>query len=327
MSGASGPAAGAPASSRLARLSPASRRVLVSYLILLAVYAGCVAVNREFLSWSTMRLQLVQATFIGLIAIGETFAILIGQIDLSVPWTITLSAILGTNLAALHGAQWVAFAVAIGIGVAVGLLNTLGVFVLRVHSLIWTLSVNLLLQGVALIYTNAAAPTTRIPSVARFLALGNVGGMPVAFLVWAFFAALAIAALRALPFGRYVYAIGNRQAAALLSGVRLGRIHAIVFILSALGAAMVGLLLSGYASQAYLGMGNDYLLPPIAAVVIGGTRLTGGEGGYVGSIAGALTVVLLQAMLVTLNVSEGARQVIFGGILLALAFLFIRRAR
>jgi ribose transport system permease protein len=318
---------GAATSSPLARLSLAHRRVLFSYVILLAVYAACIAVNREFLSWSTLRLQLVQAAFIGIIAIGETFAILIGQIDLSVPWTITLSAILGSNLAVQYDAQWVAFAVVIGVGIAVGLLNTLGVFVLRVHSLIWTLSVNLLLQGVALIYTNAVAPTTRMPSVARFLALGNVGDLPVAFLVWAFCGALAIVALRTLPFGRYVYAIGNRQAAALLSGVRLGRMHAIVFIVSALGSAFVGLLLSGYSSQAYLGMGNDYAMPSVAAVVIGGTQLIGGQGGYVGSIAGALIVVLLQAMLITLNVSEGAREMVFGGLLLTLAFLFIRRSR
>lgn len=311
----------------LTRLSPRTRRVLLSYLILVAVYAGCVAVSRDFLTWSTMRLQLVQATFIGLIAIGETFAILIGQIDLSVPWTITLSAILSTNLSALYGQQWVAFAAVILIGATVGIINTLGVYVLRVHSLIWTLSVNLLLQGVALIYTNAAAPTTHIPALARFLALGKVGFLPMAFVVWAFFAALAILALTRLPFGRHIYAIGNRQAAALVSGVRLGRVHALVFILSGLGAAFVGLLLSGYSSQAYLGMGNDYLLPPIAAVVIGGTRLAGGDGGYVGSIAGALTVVLLQAMLITLNVSEGARQVIFGAILLFLAFFFLKRAR
>ncbi len=109
-----------------------------------------------------------------------------------------------------------------------------------------------------------------------------------------------------------------------LACVGIGRTHALVFILSGLGAAFVGLMLSGYSSQAYLGMGNDYLLPPIAAVVIGGTRLAGGDGGYVGSIAGALTVVLLQAMLITLNVSEGARQVIFGAILLLLAFLFLK---
>lgn len=327
MNRVTGAAAPTLQASLAARLSPGVRRVLLSYLILLAVYLGCVAVNREFLSWGTMRLQLVQATFLGLIAIGQTLAVLIGQIDLSVPWTLTLSAILGTNLAAHYGSQWVAFLVVIVLGVAVGLLNTLGVYVLRVHSLIWTLAVNLLLQGVALLYSNAAAPTTHVPSVAHFLAVGNLGGFPVAFLVWAFCAALAMLALRRLPFGRRVYAIGNRQAAALLSGIRLGRVHAVVFIVSALGAAFVGLLLSGYSSQAYLGMGNEYLLPPIAAVVIGGTRLSGGEGGYAGSIAGALVVVLLQAVLITLAVSQGAREVIFGAILLALCFLFLRRGR
>jgi ribose transport system permease protein len=318
---------GAPKSSLLQRISPGRRRVLFSYVILLAVYASCIAVNREFLSWNTLRLQLVQATFIGVIAIGETFAILIGQIDLSVPWTITLSAILATNFAVQFDSQWVAFAVVVGVGVGVGLLNTLGVFVLRVHSLIWTLSVNLLLQGVALIYTNAVAPTTRIPPVASFLALGNIGPLPTGFVLWACCAVLAIGALRLLPFGRCVYAIGTRPAAALLSGVRLGRIYVIVFVLSGLCSALVGLLLAGYSSQAYLGMGNDYLMPPVAAVVIGGTPLTGGVGGYVGSIAGALIVVLLQAMLITLNVSEGARQMVFGALLLALAFLFIRRSR
>ncbi len=105
MSRAIDPAVRAARMPLAARLSPDQRRVLLSYLILLAVYAGCVAVNREFLSWGTMRLQLVQATFIGIIAIGQTYAVLIGQIDLSVPWTITLSAILGTNLAALYGQQ------------------------------------------------------------------------------------------------------------------------------------------------------------------------------------------------------------------------------
>lgn len=307
--------------------SSSTNRVLLAYLIVLLVYGCAVGVNREFLAWSTIRLQLVQATFIGLIAIGETFAVLIGQIDLSVPWTITLSAILSTNLAAMGGNQWIAFLVVIAVGVTVGLINTIGVFVLRVHSLIWTLSVNLLLQGIALVYINAVAPTTHVPPAAQFLALGNVGFMPVAFIVWMIFGGFAILALRVFPFGRSIYAIGNRPTAALLSGVPVGRIHAIVFMSSALGSAFVGLLLSGYSSQAYLGMGTDYLLPPIAAVIIGGTRLAGGEGGYVGSIAGALTVVLLEAVLVALNISEGAQQMVFGAILLFLAFLFLKRGR
>lgn len=298
----------------------------LAWIVMAAVYACCVAVSSDFLSWHTMRLQLIQATFVGLIAVGQTLAILIGQIDLSVPWTITLSAVLASNLYAAHPAQVLPFVVAAAVGLGVGLVNTLGVHVLRVHSLIWTLSVNLMLQGITLIYTNAAAPTTRVAPAVHWLALGMLGGVPVAVVVWAIVACLVVVALRRTPFGRAVYAMGSNDLAALLSGVARGRTVAGVFVVSGLCSAFVGLLLAGYAQQAYLGMGNEYLLPPIAAVVIGGTRLAGGDGGYGGSIAGALTVILLEALLITLNVSQGARDVVFGTILLLLAFMFLRQA-
>lgn len=309
------------------RLSPGAQNTMLAYIILIVVYLGAVAVNHAFLSWGTIRLQLILASFIGIVAVGQTLAILIGQIDLSIPWTITLSAILSSNLYAEYQHAWVAFGAVLAIGVAVGLFNTLGVYVLRVHSLIWTLSVNLVLQGVTLIYTNAMAPSSVIPPAAHFLALGMLAGVPVAPLVWAACAVLVIYSLRFLPFGRYVYSIGNNETASLLSGVKSARTYSVIFVTSSLGAAFTGLMLSGYASQAYLGMGNEYLLTPIAAVVIGGTRLAGGEGGYFGTIAGALIVVLLEAVLITLNVSQGAREGIFGGILLLLVFVFLRRRR
>ncbi|MCB8876899.1 ABC transporter permease [Acidisoma silvae] len=309
------------------RLSASIKRAALPWLILAVVYALCVIASADFLTWHTIRLQLIQAAFIGLVAIGETLAILIGHIDLSIPWTITLTGMFATNLYAAHPHEWVAFGAAIGIGVAVGLVNMLGVYVLRVNSLIWTLSINLMLQGITLIYTNAAAPTTVVPPAAKFLALGMVGDIPMAAVLWAVCAIIVIGALRFTPFGRAVYALGSNELVALLSGVRLARTYAAVFITSGVMAALVGLLLSGYSSQAYLGMGDDYLLPPVAAVVIGGSRLAGGEGGYGGSIAGAMTVILLEAMLITLNVSQGEREIVFGAILLALAFLFLGRRR
>jgi ribose transport system permease protein len=309
------------------KISAALRRGALPWLILAVVYALCVIASADFLTWHTIRLQLIQAAFIGLVAIGETLAILIGQIDLSIPWTITLSGIFATNLYAAHPHQWIPFAAAIAIGVGVGLVNMLGVYVLRVNSLIWTLSVNLMLQGITLIYTNAAAPTTVVPPAAKYLALGMTGGIPVAAILWGVCAVLVIGALRFTPFGRAVYAVGSNELVALVSGVKIGRTYAAVFIVSGIMASLVGLLLSGYSSQAYLGMGDDYLLPPVAAVVIGGSRLAGGEGGYGGSIAGAMTVILLEAMLITLNVSQGEREIVFGAILLALAFLFLGRGR
>jgi ribose transport system permease protein len=312
---------GQSVSSRL----PAFHKRGLPWLILTAVYGLCVMASADFLTWHTLRLQLIQAAFIGLVAIGETLVILIGKIDLSIPWTITLSAILATNVYAAHPYQWVPFAIAIAIGVAVGLMNTLGVYVLRVNSLIWTLSVNLMLQGMTLVYTNAVAPTTLVPPALKFLALGMIGGIPVAAITWAVGAMVVMGALHLTPFGRALYATGSNELVALVSGVKLGRTYAAVFIASGLMASLVGLMLSGYASQAYLGMGDDYLLPPVAAVVIGGSRLTGGEGGYSGTIAGAMTVILLEAMLITLNVSQGIREIVFGAILLTLSYLFLGR--
>ncbi|WP_419727917.1 ABC transporter permease [Lichenicola sp.] len=310
---------------RGSRLSRPISGAGLSGIILLVVFALSVAVNPAFLSWSTIRLQLVQAALIGIVAIGETLVILLGQIDLSIPWTMTFSGILASNLYAAHPHAWVPIVVVLAVGVAVGLLNTLGVWVLRVHSLIWTLSVNLILQGLTLVYTNAAASAPTVPPVARWLALGHVASIPVAAIAWACCAVVTIVALRAMPYGRRVYSIGTSELAALMSGVPVGRIYAASYLASGIGAALAGLMLSGYASQAYLGMGDGYLLPPVAAVVIGGTRLSGGKGGYLGTIGGCLSVILLQAMLVSLNVSEGLRQVVFGMILLGLVLLFARR--
>ncbi len=297
----------------------------LSGIILLVVFALSVAVNPAFLSWGTIRLQLVQASLIGIVAIGETLAILLGQIDLSIPWTMTLSGIAASNLYAAHPSAWVPVLVVLAVGTVVGAVNAFGIWVMRIHSLIWTLSVNLILQGITLIYTNAAASAPRVPPLAHALALDNVASVPVAALAWLVCALAAILALAATTFGRRVYAVGSNELAALMSGVPVGRTCLMVYIASGLGAALAGLMLSGYASQAYLGMGDGYLLPPVAAVVIGGTRLSGGKGGYAGTIAGSLSVILLQAMLVSLNVPEGLRQVIFGAILLGLIFLFARR--
>ncbi len=315
---------GTAASGRLSHRAPRSGATL-SMVILLVVFALSVAVNPAFLSWGTIRLQLVQASLIGIVAIGETLAILLGQIDLSIPWTMTLSGIAASNLYASHPSAWVAVAVMLAVGTVVGTVNAFGIWVMRIHSLIWTLSVNLILQGVTLIYTNAAASAPHVPPLAHALALDNVAGLPVAALVWLLCALAAVLALAATSFGRRVYAVGSNELAALMSGVPVGRTYLMVYVASGLGAALAGLMLSGYASQAYLGMGDGYLLPPVAAVVIGGTRLSGGKGGYIGTIAGSLSVILLQAMLVSLDVPEGLRQVIFGTILLCLVFLFARR--
>lgn len=301
--------------------------VLVSYVLLVVLIVAAIIYNPHFASWQNMRAQLQIATFIGIIAIGQTMVILTGQIDLSVPWNLTFSSILMATLYAGGAPVSVAVGAALLSGALVGVINSIGVAVFRLHSLVWTLAMNALLEGAALVYTNAQPPKSDVPEAVRFLAVGNVGGVPMSAIVWAIFGAIAIVVLARSRFGRYLYAIGNNESSLFLSGVDSRKVYLGAFVVSGVCAALAGILLTGYSSQTYLGMGNDYLLIPIAAVIIGGTNIMGGSGGYVGSIAGALIVVLLQSILSTAQIGQAGKNIIFGLIIIGLVLLYAREAR
>lgn len=301
--------------------------VIVAYALLVVLIIAAVIYNPHFASQANIRAQLQIATFIGIITIGQTMVIITGQIDLSVPWNLTFSSILMATLYANGHSVAVAVGAALLSGVLVGVINSIGVAIFRLHSLVWTLAMNALLEGAALVYTNAQPPKSNVPEVIRFLAIGNIFGLPAGAVVWAIMAIITIAVLRYSRFGRYLYAIGNNETALFLSGVDSRKVHLGAFVVSGVCAAIAGILLTGYASQTYLGMGNDYLLIPIAAVIIGGTDVMGGSGGYIGSIAGVLIVVLLQSILSTAQIGQAGKDIIFGLIILGLVLLYARDVR
>ncbi|MBO0662979.1 ABC transporter permease [Jiella sp. MQZ9-1] len=301
--------------------------VAVSYGLLVVLIVAAVIYNPAFASWGNIQAQLQIATFIGVIAIGQTLVILTGQIDLSVPWNLTFSSIL---MATLYGQGYgavTAVGAALLVGIVVGLINAVGVAVFRLHSLVWTLGMNALLEGLTMVYTNGQPPDSTIPGFVRFLAVGHVGGFPVAPIVWAVFAAITIVVLARSRFGRFLYATGNNEPALFLSGIDSRIVYVGAFVASSVCAVLAGILLTGYASQTYLGMGNDYLLVPIAAVIIGGTNIMGGFGGYVGTIAGTLIVVLLQSILSVAQIGQAGKNIVFGVIIIALVLLYAREAR
>ncbi|SNB78641.1 monosaccharide ABC transporter membrane protein, CUT2 family [Arboricoccus pini] len=305
----------------------AEHSVLVAYILLLLLVGVAIALNPAFGSLGNLKAQLLIASFVGIIAIGQTFVILTGHIDLSVPWNLTFSAILAATCYANGYGIPAAFGLGIGFGALVGAFNAVGVAIFRVHSLVWTLATNALLQGLALLYINGQPPRSTIPPFWRDMVTGDVGGLPMAALLWLVLAVLTIVVLKRTSFGRKVYATGTNETAAFLSGIDTRLVYLTVFIISGASSAVAGLLLTGYASQTYLGMGNDYLLVPIAAVIIGGTSVLGGTGGYVGSIAGTLMVVVLQAVLSTAQIGQAGKNIIFGGIILLLVLLYGRAAR
>ena len=303
-----------------------NRAVLIPYALIAILLLAAAVRAPGFVSVPNLTQQLVLASYLGVIAGGQTLVILTGGIDLSIAWNLNLAAIFLTQLSEQMP---VASAATIALGAAslVGLVNGLGVAYLRIPSLVMTLGMNAVLAGVTLVYTNGS-PQGDAPHFARELAVGRLGGViPWALIFWAIFSAALIFLLRRTVYGKRLYAIGNNPRAAFLSGVPVRRVLVLTYTLCGLCAGLGGMMLTGYSQQSYLGMGDLYVLPAIAAVVIGGTSILGGSGGYAGTIAGAITVVLLQNVLQIVGIQPAGQQILYGLIILLMLFVYGRNAR
>ena len=320
----------------MAELASASRRVSALRRIDPAIAAafGCIVAlllvgslySSSFLSPQYLLLQLRVASFLGVIATGMMIVILLGQIDLSVPWLVAVGGMMATAATAWGPAgQLLAIPFGIACGVALGLLNGFGVAFLRIPSMIVTLAVNAVAQGLMVVHTGGFSPQDASSPAMRFIATGStVFGIPNALLIWALVGAAAVFVLSRTPFGRAVYAIGNRERAAYLSGVRTRLVVMGAFAISGGLSAFGGVLLAGYASKAAQAMGDPYLLPSIAAVVLGGTSILGGRGSYLGTVAGVILITLLQSILSVMQIEEYGRHVIYGGVIIVMLLLYGR---
>lgn len=308
-----------------AYLRSIDRPILVAcgfVILILAAGTAYTAVTQgtaTFLSPTYLLQQLKVASFLGIVAAGMMLVILMGHIDLSVPWTIAASAMLAT---AIGGHE--AIPVGLAIGALVGLFNGLGVAFLRVPSMIFTLGVNTVLRGLMVMLTGGFSPTTMATPPMQFLAKTDVLGIPMAVFVWALLSLGIVFLLTRTPMGRYIYAIGNKEAAAYLSGVNTRLVILGSFVLCGLCSALAGILLAGYSSKAYQAMGDPYLLPAIAAVVIGGTNILGGQGRYAGTVVGTILIVLLQSVLSVMQMPEAGRQIIYGLVIILMLVLYGR---
>ncbi|WP_425351149.1 ABC transporter permease [Hoeflea marina] len=282
--------------------------------------------SENFLSPDYLIQQLKVASFLGVIATGMMLIILMGQIDLSVPWLLTTGAMMASAATAFGPAgEFLAVPFGVFCGFAMGMVSGVGVAYLRIPAMIVTLAMNVIAQGLMVAYTGGFSPSDTASSGMRYLATGNlIGGVPNAILVWIGIGALAVFVLNRTTFGRAVYAIGNRESAAFLSGAATQRLMMFGFGISGALAAFGGVLLAGYAGKAAQSMGDAYLLPSIAAVVLGGTSILGGRGNYLGTVAGVILVTLLQSILSVMQIAEFGRQIIYGLVIVTMLLLYGR---
>ncbi len=291
--------------------------------ILLLLFLGSLY-SSNFLSPEYLLQQLKVASFLGVIAAGMMLVILLGHIDLSVPWVMTMGAMMACA-AAGFGSTVIAIPFGILCGMLFGLLNGFGVAYLRIPSMIVTLATNVVAQGLMVLYTGGFSPQDSAPEAMRWLATGYiVPGIPNAILVWAAVSVAIVFLLTRTTFGRSVYGIGNSERAAYLSGINTRRIVMVAFAVSGALSAFGGVLLAGYASKAAQAMGDAYLLPSIAAVVLGGTSILGGRGSYLGTVAGVILITLLQSILSVMQMPEAGRQIVYGIVIIAMLLLYGR---
>jgi ribose transport system permease protein len=305
-------------------LKSVDKPVVIAFGFIVVLLLAGSLYSSSFLSANYLLQQLQVAAFLGIIASGVMMVILLGHIDLSIPWIVTVGGMMSTA-----AAGWVdpALAVPFGMlcGLAFGLINGIGVAFLRIPSMIFTLGMNAVAQGLMVLHTGGFAPQDHATDFMHWLAVDRtLLGIPNAVFVWLIVGLILVFILKRTPLGRYIYAIGNQEGAAYLSGVNTRAVIVACFAISGTCSALAGVLLAGYSTKGYQAMGDPYLLPAIAAVVLGGTHILGGRGSFLGTVAGVILISLLQSILSVMQMPEAGRQVIYGTVIIAMLLVYGR---
>ena len=299
--------------------------VLVAVLIVLIVLTGIVESN--YLSINGLRNSALFAVPIGVLAAGQTILMLTGGIDLSAAMIATGAAYIAAN----QSPKGAVFAIAAGltVGIVAGAANGVGVGVFRVNPLIMTLAMGAILLGLFTSWAQTIfSGSTRMGAFIRTLGGGSFWGrsVPWAVVVWAVLSVFVILMLRRSGFGRNLYALGDNAIATRLSGTRSWQVLLVVYTLAGVFGAIAGLLLGGRVGAVDLQLANVFLLPSVAAAVIGGTSIFGGVGTYTGTVLGALILGVLQSLLTFLGAGQSIQQILYGSIVIGLSWLYTRIA-
>jgi len=293
--------------------------------VLALTWLAAILFAHGFDSVSSVRYLVQTASFLGIVAMGQTLVVMMSGIDLSVSAVVALSAVVCAQVASGSGGT-AGILAALAASVVVGLINAAGLIWLHLPPMVMTLATGTVISGALLIYTNGSPRSATIPLLDS-LANDSVAGIPLATVLWLVIAAGCVWLLHLSRLGRYAFALGTSEPASRASGVPVPVTTLAMYAACALLSGVAGLVLLGFTGTSSLTMGNPYQLLSIASVVLGGTSILGGRGHVLGTVAGALLLTLLTALLVAWNLSEGLRQVTLGLLIIVLLLAYARERR
>jgi ribose transport system permease protein len=315
--------------SLLRRINPP---VLALILAILLFFAGGL-INPDFVNLNSAINVVRLAAFLGIIAAGQTLVIISGGegIDLSAGTVVTLAAILVFRITnGQNELVPIGLAAALIAGSLIGFVNGLGVTLVNIPPLVMTLGMSGVVSGTILIVTQGQLIGKTPPIMSQFISDPLIAGIPGVVFFWLLLSGFMWLVLERSTYGRQLFAIGVNRTAARLSGVRVQWIVILTFTLSGALSALGGFMLLGFSQIVFLSLGDPYLFPSIAAVVVGGTLLSGGKGSYWGTMSGALVLTLIDSLLTAMRgrvpeLGEAYKLIILGVMLVVLLSFYGRQ--
>ena len=291
---------------------------LTTVIALIILMAVITIINSNFLTANNLLNLLLQVTSNALIAFGMTFVILTGGIDLSVGSILALSSALTAGLLGSGMPVTLAILISLILGCILGMMNGLLISYGKLAPFIVTLATMTIFRGATLVYTNGNPITKGLSDtfLFQFLGQGYIVGIPFPVIIMFIVFIVLYVLLHKTAFGKSVYAIGGNEKAAYISGVKLNKVKIIIYSISGMMASISGLIITSRLSSAQPTAGASYEMDAIAAVVLGGTSLSGGKGRILGTLIGALIIGVLNNGLNIIGVSAFWQQVVKGIVIL-----------
>lgn len=308
------------------------KKIFVALLLIIFLFILGEIIVSDFLSLGQILLTIKLSSFIALFALCQMVVIAAGGggLDLSVGFNATLTAILTASIMdGQNGNLFAAILVAVAIGLVIGVINGALIAYIKLPPLVVTMAMASIIQGVINVYTAGKNITGKPSPILQEIAAKSIGIFPNILFVLFIVAAIAMIILYKTKWGLKLFGVGTNGTAAYLSGVSVEKVRFVAFVISGITASLIGLLLIGNMGIAFKDMGSNYVMPSIAAVVVGGVSLNGGEGNYIGVILGAIFLQTLTNMLVALGWGDAGKWLGFGLVLfiLLIAYVSDRRKR